>query len=65
VERYGTTDWPLIASYIPGRSELHCQHRWEKFLDPQLIKGPWTKEVGIVVVHMICRIQFWSVSAAR
>jgi len=46
VERYGITDWALIASYIPGRSELHCQHRWEKFLDPQLVKGPWTKEVS-------------------
>ena len=46
VERYGTNDWPLIASYILGRSEVHCQHRWEKFLDPQLIKGPWTKEVS-------------------
>jgi len=45
VECYGMTDWPLIASYIPGRSDVHCQHRWEKFLDPQLIKGPWTKEV--------------------
>jgi len=45
VDRYGTTDWSLIASYMTGRSELQCQHRWEKFLDPQLIKGPWTKEV--------------------
>jgi len=51
VELYGTADWSLVANYIPGRSELHCQHRWEKFLDPKLVKGPWTKEVDVHSTH--------------
>ncbi len=27
-----------------NRSEHQCQHRWFKVLDPDLVKGPWTKE---------------------
>lgn len=27
-----------------NRSEHQCQHRWLKVLDPDLVKGPWTKE---------------------
>lgn len=23
---------------------MQCQHRWQKVLNPELIKGPWTKE---------------------
>lgn len=29
---------------IKNRSEHQCQHRWFKVLDPDLVKGPWTKE---------------------
>lgn len=24
---------------------MQCQHRWQKVLNPDLVKGPWTKEV--------------------
>uniref|UniRef100_A0A8C9FX39 HTH myb-type domain-containing protein n=1 Tax=Pavo cristatus TaxID=9049 RepID=A0A8C9FX39_PAVCR len=27
-----------------NRSDFQCQHRWQKVLNPELIKGPWTKE---------------------
>ncbi|KAG9337485.1 hypothetical protein JZ751_028676 [Albula glossodonta] len=27
-----------------GRTEYQCQHRWARVLDPDLVKGPWTKE---------------------
>ena len=41
----GQTDWQLLASFFPDRSEMQCQHRWFKVLNPDLVKGPWTKEV--------------------
>lgn len=27
-----------------GRTELQCILRWNKHLDPELVKGPWSKE---------------------
>lgn len=24
---------------------MQCLHRWQKVLNPELVKGPWTKEV--------------------
>ena len=34
------------AEYFPDRSEVQCLHRWQKVLNPDLVKGPWTPEVG-------------------
>ena len=45
VEYVGPYDWSLVARYFHDRSDLQCQHRWYKVLNPDLIKGPWTKEV--------------------
>lgn len=29
---------------FPGRTEAQCFHRWQKVLNPDVCKGPWTKE---------------------
>lgn len=44
VDQYGEK-WDLIASEIKDRSDIQCQQRWTKVVNPELIKGPWTKEV--------------------
>ncbi|KAG8123817.1 hypothetical protein E2320_019135 [Naja naja] len=44
VEQNGTEDWKVIANFLPHRTDVQCQHRWQKVLNPELIKGPWTKE---------------------
>uniref|UniRef100_A0A803VA20 MYB proto-oncogene like 1 n=1 Tax=Ficedula albicollis TaxID=59894 RepID=A0A803VA20_FICAL len=44
VEQNGTEDWKVIANFLPNRTDVQCQHRWQKVLNPELIKGPWTKE---------------------
>jgi len=33
------------AAFFPDKSEVQCLHRWKKVLNPELIKGHWTKEV--------------------
>ena len=48
VEAFGH-DWGKIADHFPDRSSVQCQHRWHKVLNPELIKGPWTKEVSTTV----------------
>lgn len=45
VETYGESQWELIASKFPDRSDVQCQQRWYKVVNPELVKGPWTKEV--------------------
>jgi len=38
--------WETVASFFEDRSDVQCQHRWTKVVNPQLVKGPWTKEVS-------------------
>ncbi len=38
-------NWKKIAEHLEGREDTQCLHRWQKVLNPSLVKGPWTKEV--------------------
>jgi len=33
------------AAHIPGRTDVQCLHHWQKVLNPEVVKGSWTKEV--------------------
>ena len=35
------------AELLKDRSDVQCLHRWQKVLNPNLVKGPWTKDVRI------------------
>lgn len=45
VQQTGPYDWKQVSAYFPDRTDIQCQHRWYKVLNPDLIKGAWTKEV--------------------
>ncbi|KAL6619111.1 hypothetical protein ACP70R_034250 [Stipagrostis hirtigluma subsp. patula] len=45
--------WKKIAAYFPDRTEVQCLHRWQKVLDPELIKGPWTQEEDDIIISMV------------
>ncbi|XP_043946073.1 myb-related protein B isoform X2 [Protopterus annectens] len=53
VKKYGQKNWKLIASHFSNRSEHQCQHRWLKVLNPELVKGPWTKEEDKMVIELV------------
>uniref|UniRef100_A0A8C5GLU2 V-myb avian myeloblastosis viral oncogene homolog-like 2b n=1 Tax=Gouania willdenowi TaxID=441366 RepID=A0A8C5GLU2_GOUWI len=53
VKKLGPQDWKNIASYIHNHTEHQCQHRWHKVLDPELVKGPWTKEEDEKVIELV------------
>jgi hypothetical protein len=38
--------WDVISLHFPDRSDIQCQQRWQKVVNPELVKGPWTKEVS-------------------
>jgi hypothetical protein len=41
VEEYGARNWKRIAGFFEERTDVQCLHRWQKVLNPKLIKGPW------------------------
>ncbi|KAM7255992.1 hypothetical protein ACFE04_011733 [Oxalis oulophora] len=47
--------WKKIAEFFPARSEVQCLHRWQKVLNPDLIKGPWTQEEDDKIVEMVSK----------
>nr|KAG5693280.1 hypothetical protein BaRGS_011601 [Batillaria attramentaria] len=53
VEAKGLHDWKSVSSYFQDRTDIQCQHRWHKVLNPDLIKGPWTKEEDNKVIHLV------------
>lgn len=65
VELHGSEDWKLIASLLSNRTDVQCQHRWQKVLNPELIKGPWTKEEDQRVIELVQKYgaKRWSVIA--
>nr|CBN81936.1 Myb-related protein A [Dicentrarchus labrax] len=65
VEQHGTDSWKLIANFFPGRTDGQCQHRWQKVLNPELVKGPWTKEEDQKVIDLVHKYgpKRWSVIA--
>uniref|UniRef100_A0AAY4AUZ3 Transcriptional activator Myb n=1 Tax=Denticeps clupeoides TaxID=299321 RepID=A0AAY4AUZ3_9TELE len=62
VEHHGTEDWKVIASFL-NRTDVQCQHRWQKVLRPRTIKGPWTKEEDQRVIELVQKYgpKRWSV----
>ena len=53
VEEYGRRHWIAISGRLPGRTDLQCHHRWSKVLDPDINKGPWTREEDTQLAEMV------------
>ncbi|XP_039688776.1 transcription factor MYB3R-2-like [Medicago truncatula] len=44
VKKYNGKSWKKIAACVTGRTDVQCLHRWQKVLNPDLIKGPWSEQ---------------------
>ncbi|XP_047132301.1 transcriptional activator Myb isoform X1 [Hydra vulgaris] len=66
-QEFGTYDWSFIASHFPRHTEIQCQQRWKKVLDPNLIKGAWTKEEDDLVTELVLKYgpKKWSLIASH
>lgn len=53
VQAHGTSDWAAVAHCFPDRSDVQCQQRWHKVVNPDLVKGSWSKEEDEKVVQLV------------
>ncbi|XP_076598133.1 v-myb avian myeloblastosis viral oncogene homolog-like 2a isoform X1 [Chaetodon auriga] len=65
ISNFGKKDWKTIASFLPGRTEFQCVHRWKKHVDPDLVKGCWSKEEDEKIIELVKRYgtKHWSLIA--
>ncbi|CAH8326488.1 unnamed protein product [Eruca vesicaria subsp. sativa] len=53
VERFQGKNWKKIAESFKDRSDVQCLHRWQKVLNPELVKGPWSKEEDDTIIALV------------
>lgn len=53
VSDFNQKNWKRIAEALPGRTDVQCLHRWQKVLNPCLVKGPWTQEEDDLVFELV------------
>lgn len=66
VDDLGSNNWKTIAARL-GKTDLQCQHRWNKVLKPSLVKGPWTEEEDRKLNDLVKKFgpKKWSIIAAH
>ncbi|XP_017110910.1 myb protein [Drosophila elegans] len=52
VEKHGE-NWEIIGPHFKDRLEQQVQQRWAKVLNPELIKGPWTRDEDDKVIELV------------
>ncbi|XP_034826626.1 myb protein isoform X2 [Maniola hyperantus] len=48
-------NWEMISAQFSDRSDVQCQQRWTKVVNPDLVKGPWTKEEDEKVTELVTK----------
>ncbi|KAK4485872.1 hypothetical protein RD792_008523 [Penstemon davidsonii] len=51
-DKYGY-DFVVRSECFKDRTDVQCLHRWQKVLNPDLVKGPWSKEEDEMIIEMV------------
>lgn len=46
-------NWKKVAEKIKTKTDSQCLHRWQKVLDPRLVKGEWTKAEDQIIYEQV------------
>jgi hypothetical protein len=46
-------NWNKIAEKFENKNARQCQTRWQNILDPNRVKGPWTKEEDMKLMELV------------
>ncbi len=66
VKQFNGKNWKKVAEIMGNnKTDVQCLHRWQKVLNPVLVKGPWTAEEDGKVVDLVERYgpKKWSLVA--
>ncbi|KAI3924666.1 hypothetical protein MKW92_052551 [Papaver armeniacum] len=55
VEVYKGKHWKKIASGLHNRMDVQCLHRWQKVLNPEVNKGPWSQEEDRKLIELVSK----------
>ncbi|XP_023214727.1 myb-related protein A-like isoform X1 [Centruroides sculpturatus] len=53
VNIHGSDNWSRVAQHFSDRTSVQCLQRWQKVINPCLIKGPWTKDEDEKVIELV------------
>lgn len=53
VQQFKGKSWKKIAECFKDRTDVQCLHRWQKVLDPELVKGAWSKEEDDRLIELV------------
>jgi myb proto-oncogene protein len=67
VAQHKGKNWKKIAEHVKDRTDVQCLHRWQKVLNPELVKGPWTPEEDELVIKLVQKYgaKKWSLIASH
>lgn len=50
-----TTNWADLLPHFPGKTPQQIAERWDKVLNPTLVKGSWTKEEDETIIDFVSK----------
>jgi hypothetical protein len=53
VAECGQPNWNELTNQFPGKTPQQIAERWEKVLNPLLVKGSWTREEDMMIMQFV------------
>ncbi|KAI8643109.1 Homeodomain-like protein [Parasitella parasitica] len=53
VANHGPHKWTLVSKLIPGRTAVQCSTRWFGALNPNILKGKWSKHEDLALTQAV------------
>ena len=68
VEEHGSSNWTAVAAYVGnGRTKAQCSQRYNRVINPNILKSNWTKEEEEKLMQVVAQVgnKAWTRVAAN